>query len=283
MSREKAAELIGKIEDLPTLPEVVIEITRLVENPDTTAEDIYRIVSTDVSLAATMLKLVNSAFYGVARSVTSLEKAIRILGFSTVRNIALAAFVFDSFMSGKGKLDYRGFWFHSIAAAAGCDVMAKRLRVKDPGEYYVYGLLHDLGVVVMMQYLPGELARIKDAVASGKDLRAAELEVVGCTHNELGAAAAEHWDFPPTVVAVMAHHCSGAGEAQYRREIGVASCADALVQALEVGSGAEARVPVVEAADWEAAGVTADQIGGIMDELLAELEHSRGFIELLFR
>jgi len=283
MAMDKAREIIDGIEDLPTLPEVVIEITRLVENPDTTAEDIYRIVSTDVSLSATMLKLVNSAFYGMAKSVTSLERAIRILGFATVRNIALAAFVFDAFLKGKGKFDYRAFWLHSIASAAACNVLGKRLRVRETGDYFVYGLLHDLGVVVFMQYMPDELTAVKEAVDTGVDITDAELSAAGCTHNELGAALAERWDFPPALVAVIAEHGCDVPPARFAPEIAATTCATAIAQALGIGSAVDPRVNPASPQCWQAVDVKPEELGQIMDQTLAEIEYSRGFIDLLYK
>jgi len=280
---ERARELVGGIEDLPTLPEVVIEITRMVENPDTTAEDIYRIVSTDVSLSATMLKLVNSAFYGMSKSVTSLEKAIRILGFSTVRNIALAAFVFDAFLTGKGQFDYKAFWVHSIGTGAAAEVLARRQRLKETGDFFCYGLLHDLGVVVLMQYLPEELVKVRGLIAKGERFCEAHEQVLGCTHKELGAALADQWDFPPMLVSVIGSQGCAELPREFSREIAITTCAEAVASALEIGSSIDYRVVVVTPAVWEAAGVRPEDLGAIMDETLAEMEHSGSFIELLYR
>jgi len=283
VSEERARELVDSIEDLPTLPEVVIEITRLVENPDTTAEDIYKIASTDISLSATMLKLVNSAFYGMSRSITSLETAIRILGFATVRNIALAAFVFDAFLTGKGQFDYKAFWIHSIGTATASNILANRLRIKESGEHFVHGLLHDLGVVIYMQYLTDQFEQLRQLVSEGKPLGKAEIEVSGCTHGELGWALAERWDFPPALCNVIRYHGAVEVPEDFVREISVTSCANALVQALEIGEGVVFKVPVVHESAWKAAGVELGQIGDIMDDLLTDMERSRPFIDLLFR
>lgn len=282
MSLKKAAELVESIEDLPTLPEVVIGITQLVDDPDATAEDIYRIVSTDLSLSATMLKLVNSAFYGMSRSVTSLEQAIRILGFVTVRNIALAAFVFDAFVTGKGQFDYKGFWMHSIGSGAAAKVLAKRQRIKESGEYFVCGLLHDLGEVVLMQYMPDELQAVIDLAGDGKELGEAELDVLGCTHNELGAALAERWDFPASLAAVIAGHGGAEVPEEYRREVALITCASAVAQALEIGSTFVPRISATDRETWETAGVMPGQLGAVMDQVLLEMENSRSFVNLLF-
>jgi len=282
MSLEKAGELVESIEDLPTLPEVVIGITQLVDDPDATAEDVYRIVSTDPSLSATMLKLVNSAFYGVSRSVTSLEQAIRILGFVTVRNIALAAFVFDAFVTGKGQFDYKGFWMHSIGSAVAAKVLARRRRIKGSGEYFVFGLLHDLGEIVLMQYTPEKLEEIIDQATDGKELSEAERAVVACTHNEIGAALAGKWDFPPSLVAVISGHCAGEEDEEFKREIAVTTCATAIAQALEIGRTLVPEITTVPEETWRSAGVRPAQIGAIMDEVLLEMANSRSFVSLLF-
>jgi len=283
MSREKAAEVVAAIEDLPTLPEVVIGITRLVEDPNATTEDIYQIVSTDPALSATMLKLVNSAFYGMSRQVTSLEKAIRILGFVTVRNIALAAFVFDAFLAGKGRFDYKGFWMHSIATAAGGKVIARRMGLKDHGDYFVYGLLHDLGVIIEMQFLPDELGEAKRLMAKGEGLREAEAEAIGCTHNELGAALGAKWDFPPGLIAPILHHGTGERPEEFENEVAATECASAVACALEIGDGVDGKVGIVDLETWRTCGIEPGDLGGIMDEVLAELENCRSFIDLLFK
>lgn len=283
MSHEKAREHIESIEDLPTLPEVVIGITRLVEDPNATAEDIYRIVSTDPALSATMLKLVNSAFYGLSRQVTSLEKAIQILGFVTVRNIALAAFVFDAFLTGRGHFDYKAFWMRSIATGAAGKVLAHRLGLTDSGEYFVYGLLHDLGVIIQMQFLAEDLTRVEEMVAAGKALLKAEKKVMGCTHNELGAVLAEKWDFPPALVSVIAHHAARSFPEEFERETAVTTCAGAVAAALEIGESIDRKVHPVGKDVWASCGIHDDQLGTIMDEVLDELERSRSFIDLLYR
>jgi HD-like signal output (HDOD) protein len=282
MSLEKAKEIVNGIKDLPTLPEVVIGITQLVDDPDATAEDIYRIVSTDPALSATMLKLVNSAFYGMSRSVTSLEQAIRILGFVTVRNIALAAFVFDAFVVGKGQFDYRAFWMHSIGSAVAAKVLAQRARIKECGEYFVHGLLHDLGMIVMMQYLAEQMTRIVDLIREGKTLKKAEMKVMGCTHKEIGAALAEMWDFPPALVATMLRHCLEDLEDEYAREVAITSCASTIAVALEIGETVSPQVIPIGQAVWQAAMIEPADLGAIMDEVLSEMDNSRSFVSLLY-
>lgn len=281
MSLEKAKELIAGIEDLPTLPEVVIEITRLVEDPDATAADIQKLVATDPALAATMLKLVNSAFYGIRRSVTSLDEAVKILGFVTVGNIALAAFVFDAFVTGEKRFNYREFWLHCIGTAAAAKVVARRLQVKEVAEYFVFGLLHDLGVIVRMQYFPDEHAQIADLVSQGKDLAEAEAEVDGYAHKDLGAALAERWQFPGCLAAVIGRHGTSDIPEDCSCEVAVTTCADAVAEALELGEGHSERAMLVDEATWQAAGISPEQMGSIMDETLDEMENYRAFMNLL--
>jgi HD-like signal output (HDOD) protein len=283
MSMEEAAQLVDNIEDLPTLPEVVIGITQLVDDPDATAEDIYKIVSTDPSLSATMLKLVNSAFYGMSRSVTSLEQAIKILGFVTVRNLALAAFVFDAFVTGKGHFDYKSFWLHSIGAATGTKVLAERLKIKESGEYFVHGLLHDLGTVVLMQYESERFAQVVQAADERNiPLIEAEEEMLGCTHREIGSALADKWDFPPALSAVMRYHCMEDFPEEFSREVALTSCASLMAASLEIGEMLSPAIASMGPKSWQVADIEPSDMGGLMDSILDEMEKSRGFINLLF-
>ncbi|MCD6404294.1 MAG: HDOD domain-containing protein [Planctomycetes bacterium] len=281
MSLKKAKDLVASIEDLPTLPEVVIAITRLVEDPDATAEDIYKIVSTDPALSATMLKLVNSAFYGMSRLVTSPEQAIRILGFVTVRNIALAAFVFDAFLTGKGRFNYKAFWLRSIGTAAAAKVLAHRLQIKETAEYFIYGLLRDMGLILMMQYFADELVETGKSLEKGTSLADAQDAAIGCTHNELGAALAEKWDFPPALISVIRYHSTADAPEEFRMETAVTTCAAAVVTVLEIGESVDPKICVTTPETWETAAVEPGDLGAVMDEVLAEMDNSRSFIKLI--
>ena len=160
--------------------------------------------------------------------------------------------------------------------------MAKRLRVKESGEYFVHGLLHDLGVIVMMQCMIDDFDKISEEARAGKPLADCETETIGCTHCELGAALAESWDFPPALVATMLHHSGPGLPEEFSREVAVTCCAGTMSVALEIGNNVTGRVEPVAQETWEEAGVKPDEIGGILDELLVEMDNSRTFVDLLF-
>jgi len=141
------AKIVGKVEGLPTLPSVVARINQLIDDPNASAGDINEVISHDLALSAKILKLVNSAFYGFPRRISSMTHAVVILGFNSVRNIALTAFVFDAFDTGALPFGHRNFWVHSVGTAVTADALATRAGLHIGDDAFVAGLLHDLGKV----------------------------------------------------------------------------------------------------------------------------------------
>jgi len=142
-SIEALGDIIDDIGDLPTLPTVVTKITQMTSNPQTNAADVGKLIGTDPSLSSKILKLVNSAYYGFPRAINSVTKAIVLLGFNKVKNIALSASVVEAFKkTGKtSKFDFYQFWEHSVACGVAAEVVAKNLRPQVVDDAFVGGLL----------------------------------------------------------------------------------------------------------------------------------------------
>ncbi len=134
-----------------------------------------------------------------------------------------------------------------------------------------------------MQYLARDYARVREMLAEGRRQDEAMIEVAGCTDAELGAALAARWDFPEGLVAVIGTHWYSPLGEEFVTEKATTICADALAATLEIGQGVDRRVPVARREVWQAAGVAAEDMGRVTDEVLAEMEKSRSFIELLYR
>jgi putative nucleotidyltransferase with HDIG domain len=173
-------------------------------DPGSDARGLAGVIETDIALTARLLRLANSPYHGVARKVANVSSAVVLLGFQSVRALAVS--------SACGLLDdhdevSRGFWRHSVATAAACLVVAERIGTST-ADAFSAGLLHDLGAVLLNRSNPETFARVQ-AEGSGlaSDLRAAELREFGQTHSQVGAEAAEAWAFPKTLVeAISSHH-----------------------------------------------------------------------------
>lgn len=207
-TRERVSQLVGNLETLATLPEVVAKITETVNDPRSTSQDLHRIISHDPALVSRILQLVNSAFYSRAVQIDSVERAITLLGFHTIHHLAIAATLGKLF---KGKLSEgysaKDLWTHCIAVAVTAREMAKHINADIAEEVFLAGLVHDIGLLGMMQTCRHELRTICErAKTESTSFHIIELDVVGVDHQELGAAIAQKWGFPASCRAVARHH-----------------------------------------------------------------------------
>ncbi|MFP4397406.1 MAG: HDOD domain-containing protein, partial [Desulfonatronovibrio sp.] len=166
---------ILSVKDLPTLPAVLEEVSVLVEDPDSSTEQIAKAISQDQVLSAKVLKMVNSPIYGFPRRISTIQHALVLLGFNVIRGLIISTSVFDIMAD-----SMRGLWEHSLGCAMACASIAKQAGFKDPEEYSVAGLLHDLGKVVSIVQLP-EVKKEVDSLVEVRDITyyEAEKEVMG--------------------------------------------------------------------------------------------------------
>jgi len=201
--------LTSKIKSLPTLPVVINKIIKLVENPKTSASEIASVISHDPGLAAKILSVVNSAYYGFPRKISTISHAIMILGFNDIKNIALSISVFDVF---KGKqregLNIEEFWKHSIGVGVCSRQLGKRVKYPEAEEAFIAGLLHDIGKIAFQKYMTDEYARIVK-LAQENDLWITDCEkkvLDGLDHTVVGEIIAEKWKLPTKLTKVIASH-----------------------------------------------------------------------------
>ncbi|MCK4719402.1 HDOD domain-containing protein, partial [bacterium] len=134
---------LEKIKELPTLPDVVFKVNEIVNDKNTSSNDLENVISRDQAIAAKVLKLVNSAFYGLPGKVDTLSRAIPLLGFSTVRNLVMSISIID--LSATGGFDMKQFWRHSFATSTAARAIAVADRLPDAEIQSLAGLLHDIG------------------------------------------------------------------------------------------------------------------------------------------
>ena len=209
INKDSKADILDNLKELPTLPTVIAQLMMTLNEPTSSSRDLERLITNDQAIAARLLKLANSAFYGLPGKVTSLGRAITLLGFNTVRSLVLTIGVIDKF-SGKsgGRYFDRGeFWEHSLSVA----MISKLLCAKDPtispDEAHIAGLLHDIGKVIMDTLMLANFQKAMRMVKEkGMDPLEAEEEFVGITHPELGAIVGEKWRFPEFILETTSYH-----------------------------------------------------------------------------
>ncbi len=201
----KIENVLPMIKELPTLPDVVFKVNEVVNDPSTSATDLETVISRDQAIAAKILRLVNSAFYGLPGRVDTLARAIPLLGFSTVRNLVMSLSIFD--LSSISEFDMKVFWRHSFAASTAARAIAFADGLPDAESQSLAGLLHDMGKIVLFQHFVKEYQQvIKVMEQKNMTFIQAERSLYSTDHAEVGAALADRWGFPPNIAAGIAHH-----------------------------------------------------------------------------
>jgi HD-like signal output (HDOD) protein len=212
---EELQDKIKTIANLPTLPHIASRLMRIVNSPSASADTVAALVSQDISLSAKVLRLANSAFYGIPRSVNTLNNAVIILGFKIIQTMVLSLTVFDMFAQGGEKrpapFDRDAFWEHSLRCAVIARLLAhkrKRNYALDPEEAFCAGLLHDIGKVVMEQYLNKDFhMALYHAQANKIPIFDAEREVLGYTHCDVASWLTGTWSLPEEIEQpLVCHH-----------------------------------------------------------------------------
>ena len=207
---EKIKKTIKGIGSLPTLPAVVLQIMGLLSNANTSVEDLSKIISLDPSLTTAVLKLVNSAYYGFPRQVSTINHALVILGFTEIRNITFAVSTLRTFPEAFASevFNREKFWQHSIECALGAKALAETLRYRVSGEAFIAGLTHDIGKIILEQYLHSYFLKVVKIMQSKKlSMFEAERKVLKISHAEIGAWLARQWNLPLEIEkAIKFHH-----------------------------------------------------------------------------
>lgn len=275
---------LENISSLPTLPTVIERITRLLQNPKTSAEEIGKAITIDQALASKVLKLVNSAFYGFPGKISTITHAIVILGFSTVKNIVLTTSIFDTFRN-KGKemagFDMEQFWMHSIACGAASQSIAKYLGSSEKEECFIAGLIHDLGKIILCQYLPDDFRAVLSASNHHSNLFFEnELRLFDVTHQEIGGILAEKWNLPKNLQNAVKYHHNPLPSRDYYTTTAIVHCADIFVRALDFGNGGDEKIPCISDNVWKNLGLEDTQLTTLFDAINDEIEKATVFIQL---
>lgn len=209
MNENKLKSIVKKIDDLPTLPVVVSKILQVVGATKTASKDLADVISKDPSLSAKILRMANSSFYGLRNEVSSINHGVVILGFHTIKYLALGA---SSLNSIKKKnmtvsLSEEKFWEHSIACGICARLIASKTGYPVPEEAFVAGLIHDVGKLLLDKFLSTDYKKaILFSREKKRTLFEAEKKIVGVTHTTIGKWLSEEWGLPSPLTYAITYH-----------------------------------------------------------------------------
>ncbi|MHC9539203.1 MAG: HDOD domain-containing protein [Vulcanimicrobiota bacterium] len=266
-------ELEDQTKDLKTLPATFYQVSALLEDPTSTAGDVGRVISADQVLSAKLLAMVNSSFYGFSSKISSITKAAATIGFAGVRNLVLSTSVTDLFLmhSGDEAFNRVDLWKHCLGCGIAAKVIGNLLRRPDCEELFVAGLLHDIGKVIIDQYMNAKFVRILNyAENTCRLLIEAESEVLGYTHCQVGEMVASRWELSlPVREAIVNHHCPSTAP-EYSVQAAIVHCANSIVQGLTLGHSGNCRVPLIDSEVAEIFPFRIDMIEPVMTETLLQ-------------
>ena len=207
-------KLVNKTLELPTIPEVLMKLREVIDREDATAQDVAEVIALDPSVSTNILRIVNSAYYGLQVRVSSVSLAVSIMGFSMTKKVALKAAVFSVFANKKHRIEHFdpvGFWKHSIftgVAARVLGLVTTAFAETHAEDLYVCGLLHDIGKIIMLEKSPDQHGDVlSESSSSQRPEIEVEQDVYGFTHADVGSVLAIKWFLPEDLtIAIRYHH-----------------------------------------------------------------------------
>ncbi len=206
-------QLIDMVDKIPTFQESVHRILALTTSPDCSAKDLVQVIEHDPILTIKVLKLVNSAYFGLSQEVTSVNHSVVYVGINTIKNVAISVATTGALpKTNKAGLNMNRFWQHSLAVGVIAKLLAdnKGVGKNEQANYFVAGLLHDIGKVLFAHFIPADYQHVLHKSETEQiPLHQAEKELLGFDHSEIGAMVAEKWQLPPDLInSIKNHHGS---------------------------------------------------------------------------
>jgi len=267
-------ELLSDVSSVPSLPLLYSRLDETINHPRSSIADIAKVLSEDQGLAARILKLANSPLFGYFSKIDTITQAVTIIGIQQVRDLALAISVMGLFKGlPEDLITMESFWRHSIGAALASRVLATSQRESNLERFFVAGILHDIGRLVLLIQLP-DLCRemIETSRGERRSLYEIEREQLGYDHGDVGGALLRRWKLPIRVAEPVEYHHRCNRSEQFPRESAVLHCADLLTHALGLGGSGDHPVPPLIAGSWERLGISPFQLPLIVSQIDSQLD-----------
>jgi len=262
--------LATKVNDLPTLPASVLRVMQMLEDPLCSTADLSAVIAGDPAMAARVLKLANSAYYGFRQKIGNVPQAVTLLGFATLKNALLSVAVFDLFrLSASTGFDMNGLWKHSVATATAAKLVAKHVRFPNSEKAFTAGLLHDIGKIIIARYLPASLATVvRLAESDHLAMHEAEQKTLGLPHPAFGAWVMGRWGLPTSLIEAVEFHHHPTRSLYAFDLAGIVYLANILAHRAEIGSGGDTLMRELDPVVPDYFGLSPHDLSGLQDALV---------------
>ncbi|HZK43939.1 MAG TPA: HDOD domain-containing protein [Syntrophomonadaceae bacterium] len=280
MRKISLENIIAAVDDLPALPHVVTKVIELTEDPNSTAEDINKVLSVDQAMTARVLRLANSAFYGFPRRIGTITEAIVMLGFRTIKSIVMAATVSEILtqeMKGYA-LENGELWKHSQGVAMTARHIARKVKFAQLDLAYTAGLLHDIGKVILNNAMIESYNEVVNLVMEENiTFLEAEVKVLGFSHADVGSRVAEKWNLPSDLVEAIAYHHKPDEAVVNQRLTAIVHLADFICVTMGIGIGVDGMLYSISQDALDLFGLEDEDIQIMISELVDIFSDQQSF------
>lgn len=272
------------VRELPTLPQVIEQVLDTVANERSSSGDLAGVLERDHAISSRLLRVANSAFYGLPAQVESIRRAVVLLGFDTVKMLALATSVFDIFMHSKQSvLSADDFWMHSLGAAKASQILVKKHRVStSPEACFSASLIHDIGKFLLAICLGADYDAIcLKARDSNRRVATVEMETIKTTYAEVGAWIGAQWHFPEIITTSIGEQCNATYGGPFAAESGVVALSDTLSRLAGFGFAGDPEILPTSSVLANPFGLRKETLTAVIQELRLVEDETRELIEAM--
>lgn len=265
--------LVSTIQHLVSLPEVCIKINHMIEQGDYESSSLAKVISYDPDISARLLRLVNSAFYGLESKVDTIQRAVTVTGAQELRNLVMATTVMREFAGIPSDLvDVEDFWRHAVITGTLSQSIARQCHTLHPERLFLAGTLHDLGRLVIYLSLPDK-AREVLYITGGDEwiLEETEEDILSFGHTDVGAALFKEWKFPTGLQEIARyHHRPSQASEEYQRDVSIVHIARAVSRGYLAGFELKEMLWAIEPVAWANTGLEADSLATKLPNMLSK-------------
>ncbi|MEQ8222744.1 MAG: HDOD domain-containing protein [Candidatus Eremiobacterota bacterium] len=272
------------LEEVASMPHVAAKALELLNEAEPSAAVLSKVFELDMVLTGKLLKIVNSAYYGFTKQVTTVPQAITILGHDNLKSILISTIAFELFSKGKGGLiPPQGLWLHSLGTASFSQALAREMNLPKPEEYYIVGLLHDIGKLILDQNLSEEFRKVMTIVKARRlAIYEVEEQILGMNHSDIGHMVAVYWKIPERVaMAIKFHHIlSLCPDKDILQMAAIVQMADFFCNLQHMGDSGNIKVSLVQKESKDIVNLAPDIKQKIIQEVKQDIEKAKSFFEI---
>ncbi len=275
-------QILERVKHLPPMPAVVQQVLQMVRDPEFSMTELMDTVRLDPGITASVLRLCNSPFYGLRQPVSSLQQALMLMGSQRLMEVLLSGEVVGHYKNSQDgyRLSRGELWGHSMATALLAQRLGEQLKFPDPPTLFTAALLHDVGKLVLSEFVDKHFQIIEERVAAGQSFVAAERDVLGVDHALLGGALTKQWNFPDPIVTAIAFHHNPEQASRDKALTNLVALANLLCMSMGLGSGAVGLAAPAHSGLLQEVGLKSRDLDRLLLELKDILEQAQEMLNL---